>query len=1103
MSHPFSRALAVAVAGAALPAAAVAQGAVTVSGRVVSDGGQPLAAATIFIQSLALGATTRDDGTYSFVVPAARAAGRTVTISARRVGYRTFAAQITLTGSAVVQNFTLSANPLQLGQVVVTGAGLTTTAERLGAVRTPIDTAAITRATEPNVAQALAAKAPGVVVTAQSGDPGASSKILIRGLNTIQGSGNPLFVVDGTPINNQTIYTGDATGGTVAPNRALDLNPDDIENVEVLKSAAAAAIYGARASQGVILITTKKGRAGQVHYSLRSTLTTDDVNRSVPLQQLYDQGSTGETSNFRTNTTRGALLTSGSFGALIPAGTPTFNHSQDMFETGSLFDNVLQASGGTDRTTFFFSVGSTRQNGTVVGDRDYLRRQTYRLNASQRVTNDLQVSGNFNYIDNRLGLIQRGSNTSGITLGGWRTPATFNNRNYVDSLTGTQRSYRRPNPSVAQGLSGRGYDNPFFVIANQDNANQVGRALGNVNLTYTPATWLNVTYTLGADYTSDERLETLPKTSSTFPAGQVRRANFVTYIVDNLLNAQFSKTFRDGYETRLSLGTEFNSQRQQNNRLIGQNLIADQPFALTNVITTTPDGSGDYRALIRRESYFAQLQQSIANDLYLTGTVRNDGFSTFGQNSRRNWFPSGQLSYVFTNLFTARGALNDGKLRVAYGQTGTEPGAYLTAGNFAAGYYSVGGFGDQLFAVQNGQGGLAYNGRLAQPNLRPERQNELEGGFDVSLFRSRADLSFTLYNRVARDVILDFPLPSSSGYAVQSSNAAKIQNRGVELSVNLRAYSSKDLDLALGLQYAQNKNRVLSLSPGVNAVDLPTGGYFTGTLVSAVAPTNGKSYAVGVFRGGDFVRCRYDDPTNDINADCRAANAPDGAVYIGEDGYPVEDTQLRVIGDPSPRWTGAIRPSIRYKGLNVSGLVDIRTGGTVWNGTKGALYNFGTHNDTGIRADCPLNATEDDFACTGNMRVFGTSFTPGRSQTDPGSFAVFGPGAGMAVPIGQNWFAGLGSGFGPVSSQFMEPGGFVKLREISVGYTFTQAALKRYTGLSTVDLRVSARNLALGTRYTGVDPETNLAGAGVGARGVDYFNNPMTRSIAFTLGLNR
>jgi TonB-linked SusC/RagA family outer membrane protein len=1087
MSHSLSRVLAAACLGVSVPAVVQAQQAATISGRVTTDAGQPLAAASVFIQTLGVGTTTRDDGTFSFTVPGGRVTGQTVTISARRVGYRTESAQIALRPGAITQNFSLGANALQLGEVVVVGAGLSTTAERLGAVRTAVDTQALVRANEPNVVQALAGKAPGIVVNQQAGDPGASSKIIIRGMNTIQGTGQPLFVVDGTPINNQTISTSGGSnvgGGTVTPNRAYDINPDDIESIEVLKSAAAAAIYGARASQGVILITTKKGRAGQTNYSLRTTVSSDEVNRLPPLQRQFNLGTGGVTAEC---TNVNCQLPGTSWGAPIPAGTPTFDQARAIFENGSLLEGVLQASGGNERTQFFLSGSNSNQQGVIVGDRDFYRRQTFRLNGTHRLNSAFSASGNVSYVDSRGGFVQRGSNTSGITLGGWRTTPTFDNRNFLDSATGLHRSYRFPRPGPTSTTRSRVYDNPFFVIDRQQNTSNAGRAFGNINLNYTPASWLTLAYTLGADYTSDERLEGRPQTSSAFPQGDIRRGNYVTYIVDHLLNAQASHEWRPGYETRFALGTEFNSQRFQQNQVFGQQLVVDGLYTLPNAITVTPDvdNLADYRSLIRRESYFGQLQQGIANDLFLTFTLRNDGFSTFGENNRRNWFPSAQAAYVFTNRFNPGGFLTDGKLRASYGQTGSEPGVYLTRGFFSSGNYAVGGWGDQLFSTQNGQGGLAVATRVSQPNLRPERQNEFEAGFDVGVLRNRADLSLTYYNRTARDVIFDVPLAPSSGFGLQARNAAKIRNAGVEASINVRAISTPNTELTLGFVYAQNRNRVLSLI-GADAVELPTGGYFNGSP----APSAITNYSLGVFRGVDFARCGRGLGQlggDDVAAACQGA--PAGALYIGEDGYPIEDPEVRPIGDPTPIWTGGFRPTLRLRRFTVSALADIRRGGKVWNGTKGALYFFGAHQDENIR---------------GNSYVIGQTYTPGRAIKDARPEPVVGPGAGNSVEIGEDWFTTLGNGFaGPVGAQFLEDGSFVKLREVSVGYSFTQPALRRALGLSSIDLRVAGRNLGLWTDYTGIDPETNLGGAEVGAQGIDYFNTPLTRSFVFTVSFNR
>ncbi len=1078
-------------AAVAWPQLAPAQQPITISGNVVNETGQPMPGASVALLGLGLGSMTDDAGKYSFIVPAARASGQTATLEARRLGYRPVQFQVTLApGTTISHNFALSANPLQLGEVVVTGAGTATQAERIGTVRTPVDSAAIQRSNETNVVNALAAKAPGVTVTSQSGSPGASASIRIRGLNTIQGTGQPLFVVDGTPIDNQTIATSDPVGSTDVPNRAADINPADIASIEILKSGAAAAIYGARAGQGVVLITTKSGKpTGGVNFQFRSTARVDELSRAVPLQRLYGQGTGGEGV---TCAAQDCSLTSTSWGPKLGSGTPTWDHASDLFENGQTYDNSLSVSGGSERTTFYLSGGASNQNGPVIGNNDTYDRYTVRLKASQILPAGFRLDGNIAYVDDRGQFVQKGSNISGVTLGSWRTPPEFNNFEYLSPTTGLHRSYRFPDPSSASLDESRGYDNPLFAIKDQDNTQNSGRSFGNLGINYDPKEWLNVRLTIGADYVSDERLETLPKTSSGFPTGQVTKANLVNYQLDNNLSATLTHSFWQDFESRLVLGGNLNTRSYRQNLTLGQNLIAPQPFALVNTTTRTSD---DSTVLVRGESFFAQGQQEFWRQLYLTATIRNDGFSTFGSSDRRHWFPAATAAWNFTNYTTLRGLLSEGRLRAAYGETGTEPGVYLTNGSFSSAAF-VSTWGDALLASQNGFGGLFTAGRKPQNNLKPEVQKEFETGVDFGFLHDRADASFTYYNRKASDVIFDLPLASSTGFAVQASNAGVIRNEGIEASLNFHPVRAANWDWDLGFQYAHNKNKVLDLQ-GADAVDLPTGGFFTGTLVSAV-----KGYPIGVFRSYDFVRCRYGTSNNvdvtgsgtpsDVNALCDQSKQPNGSLYIGPDGLPVEDPTQRVIGDPNPNWTGSFRTGLRYKKLNISGLVDVRRGGVIWNGTRGALDNFGTSGETAARASCTYDA-DGNLGCTGNEKTFGKDFFKG---------PAFGPGFGTAVPIGENWYTGLGSGFGNEASQFLEDGSYIKLREISLGYTFDTPWVRRQ-GLGSIEVRLAARNLATFSGYTGVDPETNLGGAQVAAQGIDYFNNPQTRSFVITFGINR
>lgn len=1082
------RFLAVAAALALTGAQAFAQTEGTIiTGTVTGDGAAPVSGASVFLEGMGIGTQTGTDGRYSFTVPAARATGQVATLTARRIGLRPESKQVTLrAGATLTENFSLSANPLQLGEVVVTGAGTTTSSERIGTVRTAVDSSAIVQANTPNVVSALAGKAPGVEIREQSGSPGASTYIRIRGLNTIQGTGQPLFIVDGTPIDNSTMSTSGSVGSTDTPNRASDINPDDIASIEILKSAAAAAIYGARAGQGVVLITTKSGRAGAPRYTLRSNSRIDQVSKTEPLQREFGQGSGGK---FTPCASFDCNLTSGSWGPKL-SGVPTFDHSKEIYNNGYLFDNSITVSGGGDRTTFYLSGASTNQNGIVTGNNDKYDRSTARLKASQELGGGFRLDGNLAYVDQRGAYIQKGSNTSGVNLGEWRTPPNFDNREFISPTTGLHRSYRFPNPSVGSTTTSRGYDNPYFVINDQDNTQQVGRAFGNVGAEFTPNERYTFKYTLGADYIGDERLETLPLTSSSYPQGQLVRGNIVSYQIDHNLTGTYTQPWKLGWDTRLTLGANLSSRNFRQNFITGQNLIAPEPFNLQNVTNLTPLDPGDFKSLVRGESYFGQLQQSVGDQLFLTATVRNDGFSTFGTSQRRHTFPAITAAWTFTNAYNPFGFFTTGRLRAAYGVNGTEPDVYATNGYYF-GQFTGGSYGDQLLLSQGGRGGLVTAGRKPQNNLGPEKQHEFEGGLDLGFLRDKADVSVTYYNRRNEDVIFDLPLPGVTGFTVQAANGGTITNKGIEASLNLRPIQTTRFGWDIGFQASANRSHVVSLT-GVDAVDLPTGGFFTGTLVSAV-----PGRAMPFFRTYDFVRCRYSDKVNsvdlagdgnivDINALCRAAGAPQNAVYLGADGFPVEDPTLRAAGDPNPKWMGSVRSTLRFGKLSVGGLLDVRRGGVDWNGTKGALYNFGTHADTRVR-DQSL--------------IFGKTYCPG--GCDPKSFKVFGPGVGVPALIDQDWFQGLGSGFGDIATQFMEDGSYVKLREISLAYTFDQPWVRRTTSLSSIDVRLAGRNLHTWTKYSGIDPETNLGGAEVAAQGIDYFGNPLTRSFVITIGLSR
>jgi TonB-linked outer membrane protein, SusC/RagA family len=1090
------------------PFVARAQGTV-ISGRVTtSDTGAPLTDVAVGIPELGVGTFTREDGRYSITIPSARAGGQSVMITARRIGYRAETVRISLNAGTLTQNFALASNPLQLGEIVVTGAGTTTTVERLGNVRNVVTPDLIVKSNEPNVVQALAAKAPNVIVSQTSGDPGANSRIQIRGLRTLNGDVQPLFVVDGVPVTNYTFSTTnfnpvDAGGGgvggqdnggefegTSTPNRMVDLNADDIENVEILKGAAAAAIYGARAANGVILITTKHGHGGATRYEYRSSYSTDDITKHYPLQTMWSQGRFNKSALPCENI--GKSTCTRSWGPALSAGTPVYDHASEAFRNGHVADNTLNVSGGNDRTTFYLSGNSMRNGGVFVGPNNYFNRTTVRLNATHALTSNLNLGGNFSYADTRGHFTQRGNNVNGLLLGLLRTPPEFNNLPILDPTSGLHRSYRMQHPDVTTAGQSRGFNNPFYTLYDELNQQQAARSFGNIVADWHPVSWLKFNESLGADYTNDERLEGCPQECSDVAAGgRITEGKVVNYQIDQSLTGTANHSFSDNFGANLTLGQNLNGRNNRTFSNVGRTLIAPTPFSILNTLSRDPPS--DYETQVHNAGYFGQLQVDIMKQLFLTGALRDDCSTTFGRSNRCATFPKASVSWTFTNAVHPPG-LSFGKLRFSHGEAGNEPQPYLSSVTFS-GTNLVGGIaqGTGFTPTQSGRGGLFFTFTKPATALKPERTRETEGGFDIGFLGDKADLSATWYASHTSDVILVTPIPPSSGFSSEAKNAGKLRNSGTELQLNLRPFTRPNSSWDIGVQWANNHSLVDTL---VGAQFLYIPGSFTGNVFQIGQP-------IGVIRGEGWVRCGIspNDAIDGVNLATACAGKPAGTLYIDdgthcyEVGMPCEDTKLRILGNPNPKWTGNAHTTFRFGKFALSSLVDIKKGGVVWNGTKGALWSYGTHLDTQNRATCtgPANAN-----CTGNLHAFGDpDWYPGPTT---------GPGAGSKIPIGENWYRSSNLAACPftgIDEPCIEDGSYVKLREISIAYTFTQAFVARSLGMSSLDLRVSGRNLKTWTRYTGLDPETTNGQAYDRVGGSDYFNLPLTRSVVVTLTLNR
>ena len=1065
----------------AFPAAVQAQEAMAITGRVTDETGEPLANVNIYIDGSDLAAFTGTSGRYSLVIPASRLDGVQRSLIAGRIGYRSGVVVITLAGGALTQDFSLQLDPIGLEEIVATGQGLTRERRTLTKTVNSISAQDIEDSQERTIVDAIAGKAPNVLVTQSSGDPGAGTYINIRGFKTIQGGNQPLFVVDGTPIfnaggestsENSNRIEG-TTRGTAWQNRAADVNPDDVLSIEILKGPAGTAIYGANGANGVVLITTKGGAASELQANIRVAYTLDDVTAFNDLQTTFGQGAGGE------NPSLAAI----SWGAKLDPGTTVFDHGDELFQQGNSIDANLTLAGGNNATTYFFSGGYLGQSGVIRGN-SKLDRGNLRVKASQRFLSNLEVTGNFAYTKQQADLVQQGSNTSGMLLGAFRTPPEYNNLPWIDPDTGFQRAYRCETgvqgPTCTAGSGSRGFDNPFWIANEILNTADVDRTFGNLRIDWDPFHWLNVSNLFGVDFSNDDRFTLFPKSSSNVPTGRVERASLNNFGLDNTLLLTASGNLSSSIFGQLSAGQNIRQVDFTRFQTRGDNLI----FGAEDLESTVTRIPTEFESQVRRVGYFAEANVDFGDQLFLTGGVRYDGFSTFGSDQQWFWFPNGSAAWEFTqHLGDGSGAFNYGKLRVAYGQAGVAPPVFSNVSAFQTTTFTDGWISPLgLESIYLGQEGVVTEFSAGNEFIDPEITTEYEAGIDLAFLDSRIQLSGVYFYQKTTDAILLLPVPPSSGFQDLPVNGAEFQNQGIEFQLGVVPFRGQQFTWEIDAQGGHMKSEVLNL---LGAEEFSLNGFSSGGSIvtkDICGPAADEPCQFGVLRGDDVVRfgrgLNADTDCDGVGGqpiDDAFPNTPAGTQYVACDGFTLSDPRQRVFGDPNPSWNGGVRNTFTILGnLRISALLDWRTNIDMLNGTKGALFFYGTHAET------------EPWHEEGGQ---------------PFTFEGEGPGAGKQVGLDEQWAtSGNGSLFTNGSGFFIERASFVKLRDVSVKYTIGGGTVARFLGFNRAELTFAGRNLITWTDYTGLDPESNLTGQSTG-RGQEYFNNPRIRSYVFQLNL--
>ena len=1055
----------------------------TITGNITDESGLPLPGATVVIENTTRGVSTDFDGNFSIEA----AEGEVLVIT--YVGY---ADQKISIGNQDEINIRMTPDN-ELEEVVLTALGIERKKDNDISSATLIKTDIVNRSGEPNLLQGLAGKTSGVLITQSAGDPGASAFIQIRGQNTILGNSSPLIVVDGIPISNSTFAgnggtVGGTTAGVVQQSRLNDIPASDIESMTVLKGAAAAAVWGSGAANGVIVIKTKSGKSGSSNFSVEvnSSLSFDTVNVEHEKQGIYGQGAGGEWNSNASGlswgdkistrsggqnivNTEGAYFIGNQTGATYyPITTKNSKEVYNQKNRDQIFRNGLSQNysvginyRGGDSSSTYIGYSRIDQKGVINGSSDYMK-NTFRVNNSRKFNKWFEARVNATFIDIKSNRIQTGSNLNGLYLGYLRTAPDFDNTDYDGTyftgpedavgIPNSHRSYRARQIGQAAAI----YNNPGWTINNVLNPNTVNRFIVNPEINFDLNENIKLTARYGLDFYLDRRENYYPY----FSAGDWTKGgfykndysekiqNFNLFLNgNNALSDAIGLNWIGGFISESTTYSRFSS--STNNFL--------NPDPSKQLIGNAINGdilASEFNSLNRKNSLYYSLSFDINEDLLIDIAGRAEKSVTLND---VNFYPSATIGYVFTNKLIESDFLTFFKLRASYGQVGIEPDLYLNQDTFISSTSGSEGWGDYLDGANYG-GTVRRSDVQGNPNLKVERVTEFEIGGDFRFFNDKLSLGLTYYNRLTTDGILEIEVPPSTGYSSIYRNAAEISNKGVEFDFNLNLVNNDSFSANIFGNFTTYKNIVEKL-PNVSRYILNG---FTSTSSAAV---EGAPFAA--LYGGKYLR---------------EAN---GTIQLDDEGFPLIDDEQGVIGDPNPDYRAGFGAELAYKSLQLSFLFETSQGNEAWAGTQGVLHYFGIHPGTAVES-----------TATSNLNTYGGDVIPA-GTTFRGNIADFG---GGPVALEESWYRTNGGGFGDLDEQFIKDASWTKLREISLKYSLPDSFLNQI-GLKSSEIGISGRNLLLISNFDGVDPEVNLTGASKG-RGLDYFSNPGTKSFIVNLKLN-
>ncbi|ETZ24819.1 SusC/RagA family TonB-linked outer membrane protein [Pedobacter sp. V48] len=988
---------------------------ITVSGKVTSaNDNSPLPGVSVKIKNKSGGSSTDESGNYSISAQT----GDVLVFSF--IG--TISQEVQVTVNKVI-NVKLAEDSRILNEVAVTAFGVKQEVRGLGFSTQNVKAQDIVDSQQPNIVNALQGKVAGVQITNSSGAAGSSANIMIRGGSSLSGSNQPLFILDGIPVDNSTPVSQGGLVASVAPasNRAIDINPEDIETITVLKGPAAAALYGIRAASGAIVITTKKGSGGAARIVYQNNFSFDHINKLPELQSQFKQGEQGAAN----------VTALGSWGPAFSSGEPIYDNLGAIFKNAFAQTHDVSVSGSTDNSHYYTS-GSFLEQGSII-DNSTFGKKSFRINADTKVGEKLTVGGSANYIRTDRKYLSQGS-FNGI-MGALSWPRSLDMKDYLNT-DGSQKI-----------INSTGTDNPYWTINNKPFTSKVNRIIVQGNLDYNPVSFLNFTYRIGTDYyTENFKSVRMPGTlEPNVIKGSIAQSVANNQITTSTAILTGKKKIGADINLSLSVGNNIEVSSLQTSTSSALNFI-DPTFASLN--NTKPSDRTTSEDLRRRRifSWFGDFNVDWKGIAYVNFKGRNDWSSTLPVKDQSFFYPSLSGALILTDLLKEMGTKSDdrifsyGKIRAAYSNVGKDASPYSLTTSLAT--------LTNDFTINPRGFIINSNNAFGNPLLVPEFTRAFEVGADLRFIKSRLGLDVTYYSSKSDNQILQLRTPPSSGSFLATLNGGSIRNKGIEVILNGRPIVGNDFKWSIDINFAHNTSVVKVLPAKIDRIEL-SDAWAASNVAQGAAFLNGSLFG--------------------INGNIWKRNAQ-GQLLLNNAGYPQVQTALANIGDRNPDFTMGITNTFNYKDFMFSFMVDVRSGGQVFNATENALVRSGLSLKT---LDRGTKVFEGIIESTGAQNT-------------------------IAVPLNQNYYQTIYANQG---YDFVEDGSWVRLRYATLSYNMPTKYLGKLK-IKGLSFTVTGRNLLLITDYSGVDPEVSGSGAGVGGTGSFGFDNlgvPATRG--FDLGL--